>query len=300
MFLLQLQNLPRKKSNLRELVVSGADFLKKHGIEQPRRNAEILLSHVLQKPLYHIYTSHDGALSADEMKSYAEMLKERAVRIPLQYITGKVDFHRYAFRIKKGVFIPRPETEILVEEAVNLYKKHFAPLFVNMLDIGTGSGNIAVTLAKEIPNCSVTAVDVSLRALDAACRNAYSIGVLKKIRFERANLFPPRGGKFHIIVSNPPYISRNDIASLDEEIRKALDGGDDGLKVIRQILKRADKFIHAGGFLVMEIGCGQADFIRNADCGLNLRAITKDLAGIERVAVFRKSPLHASHPMGED
>lgn len=292
MSLRQLRNLLQKKSDLRGLIDSGTDFLERHKVEQPRKNAEILLAHILKKPVHYIYSSRGETLSADRIKTYAGMLGKRAACIPLQYITEEVDFFGYRFFVKKGVFIPRPETEILVEKTIGLYRKHFKPDCVKMLDIGTGCGNIAVTLAKEIKNCSVVATDVSLNALKVSSCNAVLHKVKGKIKFKRENLFPAGKNKFHIIVSNPPYIPRDDISVLDEEVKKeplrALDGGADGTTVMKGILKRADAFLYDGGFLVMEIGYGQADFIRNAACGMNLLRIEKDLAGIERVAIFRK------------
>jgi len=289
----QSPNRHRRKRSLKQLIESGTVLLEKHKIDQPRRNAEILLAHILQKPLHHIYTSWEETVSADLARTYVSMLKRRAAHVPVQYITGEVDFFGRKFIVRKGVLIPRPETEILVEKTLKLYKKYLEPARVKILDVGTGCGNVAVSLAAEIEKCSVVATDISLKALKLSCLNAVLHKVEKKIEFRQANLFPAEGDKFHIIASNPPYVPCSDISSLDEEVRKeplrALNGGDGGTRVIEKILKRADSFLYAGGFLVMEIGYGQAEFVRNLHCGMKFLTSEKDLAGIERVAVFRKA-----------
>ncbi len=274
------------------MIESGAAFLDGHGIDQPRRNAEILLAYLLKKSLHHIYVYWDETVSAELAGAYFRMLRKRAVCVPVQYITGEADFFGRVFFVKRGVLIPRPETEILVEKTLNLYREYFNPERIRILDVGTGCGNIAVTLALEIKGSSVVATEVSSSALNVASRNAASHDAEDRITFKRRSLFPSGEDRFHMIVSNPPYVPHGDIPFLDEEVRKeplrALDGGDSGTDVIEKILRRAYSFLHAGGFLVMEIGYGQSEYIRNFRCGINLVSIEKDLAGIERVAVFRR------------
>jgi release factor glutamine methyltransferase len=293
-FLYQLQNQNHlRKNNFRDLVNFGTAFLENSNVDDPVKNAEVLLSHILKKPVYYIYTYWDRIPALKDVKVYAELLERRASYIPVQYITKEVDFFGRSFSVKKGVFIPRPETETLVEKIIGLYKKHFNSECVKMLDIGTGCGNIAITLAKEIRDCSVTATDISLKSLKVSSHNALLHKVKSRIRFEKANLFPQSKSRFNIIVSNPPYIPSGDISTLDEEVKKepvrALDGGLDGTAVIRRIMRRADAFLYKGGFLLMEIGYGQANLIRNMPSVMKLLRIERDLAGIERVAVFRKN-----------
>lgn len=282
----------QRRKSLRRLIDSGAVFLEGHKIDLPRRNAEILLAHILKKPLHYVYTCRDETASEELVREYTGMLRKRALHVPVQYITGEADFFGRGFFVEKGVLIPRPETEIMVEQSLMLYREYFEPASVGILDIGTGCGNIAVTLAAEITGCSVVATDVSARALKMACRNAALHGVDDRIEFERRNLFPAGENRFHIVVSNPPYIPHGDIPSLDEEVRKeplrALDGGSGGTEVIRKIMEHAGEFLYDGGFLVMEIGYGQAEFVRNYDCVMNFIRVEKDLAGIERIAILRK------------
>ncbi|MBN1445950.1 MAG: peptide chain release factor N(5)-glutamine methyltransferase [Candidatus Omnitrophica bacterium] len=289
----QLQKfLPNNRRYSTEILKAGSRFLKENGVEEPRRNAEILLSHLLKKPVHRIYAD-DERITRGILPAYSKLLGKRASHTPLQYITGKVDFYKYVFSVEKGVLIPRPETEILVEKAVSVYKEYFLPVRARILDIGSGCGNIAVSLAKEIKNCSIAATDISLKALKVSHCNALRHKVKSKIKFYKSDIFPPGKSRFHMIVSNPPYIPLADIAGLDEDVKRepltALSGGRDGTSVIRKILGRADVFLHEKGFLLMEIGYNQADFIRSFKCGMKLTGIERDLAGIERVAVFRKT-----------
>ncbi len=283
--------LPSDSPHAAETLKAGSRFLRENGIDEPRKNAEILLSHLLNKPVHLIYTD-DECIPAGILSAYSKLLGKRASHIPLQYITGKVDFYKHVFFVKKGVLIPRPETEILVEKALSVYTEYFSPERVRILDMGTGCGNIAISLAKEIENCSVAATDISLKALKVSHCNALRLKAKSKIRFYQANLFPPGTNRFHMIVSNPPYIPLADIAGLDADVKHeppaALSGGGDGTSVIRKILRRADVFLHERGFLLMEIGYNQADFVRSFKCRMELLTIKKDLAGIERIAVFRK------------
>lgn len=268
-------------------------FLKESGIDEPYKNAEEILSHLLKEPALNLYLSGKKNIPEGRIRLLRQLLVKRAAGIPLQYLTKRVCFYGCDLFVNRGVFIPRPETEMLVEEAVNLYKKDFSPGPVKILDIGTGSGNISVVLAREIKKCGILALDISDTALDAALLNARVYRVKSKIRFENQNCFPESKQKFHIIISNPPYISGKDMAFLPEEVKKepveALYGGEDGVAVIRSILSGAGRFLFDGGYLLMEMGCGQAKLIKNIPCNLELLAIKKDLSGIERYCIFKKT-----------
>ena len=276
--------------SLKKIVEEGASFLQKNKIEEPRKNAEVLLSFVLNKPLYYIYTE-DVFVPPKIISHYNKLLKKRASGIPLQYLIKKVNFYGYDFSVQKGVFIPRPETELLVEKTVERYNRYFSPSRIKILDIGTGCGNIAITLAKEIKKSVVVATDISEKAIKTADYNAKIHGVENRIKLLKVNLFPLEKGRFHIIVSNPPYIPHPEISLLDREVKmephRALCGGKDGLSIIRKILKEGDKFLYRGGFLLMEIGYNQVDSIKEIVCNLKLTGIEKDLAGIERVVIFQ-------------
>jgi len=277
---------------LRTIIAEAAFFLKQSGIEQPYKTAELILAYVLNEPVVNLYLYDNRIISAKDLRLFYRFVRERAAFIPLQYLTKRVYFYGYDFFIKKGVFIPRPETEILVEEVITLYKDYFSPRVVKILDIGTGIGNISVTLGKEIEGSRITATDVSQKALDVAVLNARLHKVDGKIMFKRCRCFPKDGEKFHIIVSNPPYIPTDDMPFLPEEVKqepvKALYGGRYGLDVIRNIMGNSDRFLVKGGYLLLEIGQGQARLLKTLACNLKLIAIKKDLAGIERYPIFKR------------
>lgn len=277
---------------LKELLEAGSAFLRKRNVEEPLRNAEIILSHILKKPIYCIYTE-DIPPSPGIIKLYNKLLIKRAGGVPLQYLIKQVNFYGYDFYIEKGVFIPRPETEILVEKTIEISRRRFSQSKrIKILDIGTGCGNIAIVLARKIKNCSIVATDASEKAIRISKYNAEIHRVKDKIKFLKANIFPSGKRRFHIIVSNPPYIPYSEISSLSREVQKeplrALSGGVDGLSIIKKILRTSDMFLYNNGVLLMEIGYGQSETIRKMKSKLIFKTIEKDLSGIERIAIFCK------------
>ncbi len=287
-----LQKLQASKEvSLRELIKTGTTFLRKSSIEEPRRNVEMLLSYILKKPVYYIYTE-DISIPHKSVIRYNKLLVKRAMGIPLQYLTRTVNFYGYDFFIQEGVFIPRPETEILVEKAIEIYKRYFSPGYIKILDIGTGCGNIAISLAREIKKCRIVATDISEKAIKTANYNAELHRVKNRIEFLKTNTFPLQEKKFHIIVTNPPYIPGSEIVLLEKEVRRepfrALSGGKEGFNLIKKIIRDADRFLQDRGFLLIEIGDKQGRHIRQIQCSLELIAIEKDLSGIERVVIFHK------------
>ncbi|MGA3011636.1 MAG: peptide chain release factor N(5)-glutamine methyltransferase [Terracidiphilus sp.] len=256
-----------------------------------RRDAELLLTHSLQRSRVWLIT-HGDALLADELSvSYTELLERRQKGEPIQYITGETEFYGLPFRVTPDVLIPRPETEHLVERVIGLASDFEAP---RILDIGTGSGAIAVVLAHELSHASVTATDVSSRALELARENAKRNGV--SIRFLLGDLLGPVAGeRFEIIVSNPPYVAEADRNSLDVEVREhepalALFAGEDGLDVCRRLIPAAFDALVQGGFVVLEIGYGQSTAIADllAGSGFGQIEFVPDLQGIPRVACGRR------------
>ncbi|HWB17096.1 MAG TPA: peptide chain release factor N(5)-glutamine methyltransferase [Vicinamibacterales bacterium] len=228
--------------------------------------------------------------------------KRRAAHEPVAYITGTREFYGRPFRVTPAVLIPRPETEGVVEEALRLARAdadgRAIDAHLRVVDVGTGSGCLAITLALERPDAQVTATDVSPDALIVAADNAKRLGATR-IDFRRANLLDGLPGPFDLIVSNPPYIAIADRASLPADVRDyepaaALFGGDDGLDVVRGLVAQASTCLAPNGHLVMEIGAGQADAVRaliEATPGLVWRHVTPDLAGIPRVVVAGRALL---------
>ncbi|HOV22227.1 MAG TPA: peptide chain release factor N(5)-glutamine methyltransferase [bacterium] len=275
-----------------ELIKSGSEILKNNGIKEAVKKAEIILSEITKKKIPDLYLDEEE-ISSRTIKKYIEYLNKIIEGIPLQYIIKKSYFYKYQFYVEKGVFIPRPETEIIIEKTIEIYKNFFSPSFVNILDIGTGSGNIAITLAKEIKNSKIIATDVSEKSIKIAKKNADRYKVENKIKFIKTDLFPKKNIKFDIIVSNPPYIPEREIENLENDVKKepyiALNGGKSGMEFIERILNNAGKYLSNNGFLILEIGYNQSKFLKNKKFNdLKIIEFTNDLNGIERVVIFKK------------
>ncbi|HUU41545.1 MAG TPA: peptide chain release factor N(5)-glutamine methyltransferase, partial [Desulfatiglandales bacterium] len=214
----------QKRWAIREILHTTTDLLKDKGIESPRLCAEVLLSHQLKKNRLGLYLSFDQPLSIHEISGYRSLIKRRLKKEPLQYITGNQEFWSLDFLVGPAVLIPRQETELLVEEAVKLKEKNLLDDChqPRILDLGTGSGAIAISLAKEIENAIIWASDISFDALAIATANAKRHKLEKRIRFCQGDLFQPfsnSSNSFDIIISNPPYISSEKLKMLPEEIR---------------------------------------------------------------------------------
>ena len=236
--------------------------------------------------------AHGDKLLSDKLfVSYAELLERRYHGEPIQYITGETEFYGLPFRVTPDVLIPRPETEHLVEKVLELAANFAAP---RMVDVGTGSGCIAVALAHKLPRAQIIAIDISAAALAIAEENAKCDGVA--VRFLEDDLLAPvTEEKFEFVVSNPPYVAEADRATLAVEVREyepalALFAGDDGLEVYRRLIPAAFDSLIPGGFIALEIGCGQSAAITEllATSGFEQIEFVPDLQGISRVACARR------------
>jgi release factor glutamine methyltransferase len=264
-----------------------ADYFRDKGIESPRLDAELLLSATLEMDRVALYVNFERPLIADELARYREKVRRRADREPLQYILGETEFWSLPFSVNPFVLIPRADTEVLVEEALKRIDG-----CSNVLDVGTGSGAIAVALAHDQPELQVTALDRSEEALEVARSNARRNGVLEHVDCLAGDLNSLPPGPFDMIVSNPPYIPSRDWERLmpevrDHEPRLALDGGDDGLEAYRRIAVQALKILSPGGWLLVEVGIGQAAVVSALfkAAGLTDVAQRDDYAGIPRVVM---------------
>ncbi|MCM2359966.1 MAG: peptide chain release factor N(5)-glutamine methyltransferase [Geobacteraceae bacterium] len=260
-------------------------YLADKGVENARLEAEWLLCEVLGLERMGLYLNFDKPLSEAELALFRGMVARRARREPLQYILGSQEFMGMEFEVSPAVLIPRHDTETLVEEAVRL-----GGSARKILDIGVGSGCIAVSLAKLLPGAELFGVERSPEALAIARRNVEKNGVTVTLR--EGSLFEPFAGeRFDLIVSNPPYIPSGDLAGLQPEVRDfepagALDGGPDGLAFYRAIIPAAPEYLTPGGWLLVEVGAGQANAVRGLfeETGRFGELCTaKDPAGIERV-----------------
>ncbi|MCM8803666.1 MAG: peptide chain release factor N(5)-glutamine methyltransferase [Candidatus Omnitrophica bacterium] len=270
----------------------GFEILKKNKIKNTRLECEILLSHILEIERYKIYTEK---IEVPEIikRRFLTFIKKRIKGVPLQYITKEVYFFENKFKIEKGVFIPRPETELLVEKTIKIYRENFYPEYIKILDIGTGCGNIAISLAKNIENSYIIGVDISKKSLKISKENARLNKVDKKTNFKYSNLFSNINEKFDIIISNPPYIKKIEYDNLSIEIKnepkRALIAGEDGLKIIKMIIKESPFFLKKEGFLILEIGYNQFEDLKKIiPYKLNLISIEKDFNGYDRILVFKR------------
>lgn len=261
------------------------------GVENPRLDAEVLLSHVLEKDRLYLYVHFDQPLEEKELTAFRAAVKKRAARLPVAYITGSKEFMGLDFQVTPAVLIPRPDTEILVETALNLLAEVENP---ELLDIGTGSGAICISMLANLQTAKGTTVDISPEALIVAKSNADKHQVTERLTFCLGDLFAPVGGqKFHAILSNPPYIPEADIMQLTPEVKQepnlALDGGADGLNFYRRIIQEGRSYLATGGFIAMEVGMDQAPLVAamaEKTGFFKVSAIIKDYGGIERVVVL--------------
>jgi release factor glutamine methyltransferase len=260
--------------------------------DRARRDAETLLLHLLGKNRAWMLAHMDDELGFDCAEQYIALLERRFKGEPIQYILGETEFYRLPFLVTPDVLIPRPETEHVVEKVLELARSFAAP---RIIDVGTGSGAIAVALAHELPNAAVTATDTSAAALEIARENARRNGV-QRVRFAEGDLLAPVAGEqFDIVASNPPYVAEADRGSLAVEVREyepaqALFAGDDGLEIYQRLIPQAFNALAQGGYVVLEIGYGQEPPIGAllGEAGFEKIEFSPDLQGIARVACAQK------------
>jgi release factor glutamine methyltransferase len=264
------------------------EHLQKKGLDNPRLEAEVLLAHLLGIDRMGLYLNYDRPLKEEERTAYREMIQRRTAAEPIAYIVGSKEFWSMQFQVSPECLIPRPETEHLVEEAVRIGKGLEPPL--RALEIGHGCGSVAIAVAKELEEAEIVATDISPGACSLARENAEAHGVKGRIRFVLGDLFPVGEKPFGLICSNPPYIPTAEVLKLAPEVRDyeplpALDGGEDGLRFFRRIAEGASAFLVAGGWLLLEMGQGQASQVAAIlqEQGFMHIDLIPDYAGIKRV-----------------
>lgn len=273
-----------------EAIQLTTDFFAKKGIESPRLNAELLLCDILLCKRLDLYMKFDQPLKEHEVIKYREYLKRRGQFEPLQYILGNTEFYGYNFKVNQNALIPRQETEILVETIINTFPKDN---HLKFLDIGTGTGNIPITLAKEFINAGFCTIDINQGAIELAKENALINNVDDRIEFMNTdilNLDSSGFTKFDVIVSNPPYVSVDEYKSLQPEITvyepgNAVTDYSDGLRFYKEICTRAKDLLCIGGYIFFEMGKGQFGKVSEIMTSNNFKdiVIKKDYLNIERV-----------------
>jgi release factor glutamine methyltransferase len=275
----------------------AATALRASGVSESRREAGSLLSHAVSRDRTFLITHADELLTAEQLRSYLSSVARRAAGEPLQYITGAQEFYGLDFEVNPDVLIPRPETELLVETALELLKDARSPL---LCDVGTGSGCIAVALVHARRDARAFALDVSAAALEVAARNAARWRVADRIDFLVSDCFGALASdghgaaRFDLIASNPPYVAEDDLEGLQREVRDheprvALTPGGDGLSVIRRLVSEAPRYLKPGGHLLLEIGFNQHERVASlVDPRVwKLLGIHLDLQGIPRTVALR-------------
>ena len=296
-----LQHRPSQPSHqIRSVLAEATSKLVTHGVDTAHLDAETLLAHALTLTRAQLLARLSSSISLVEQEAFQHLLARRLRREPLAYITGKREFWSREFAVTPEVLIPRPETELLIETVLRLVaQSHTNSLQppMRVLDIGTGSGCIAITLAKELPTVELWAVDLSSAALTIALANARHHGVEQRINFLQGDLFSaiPEDSRFDVVVSNPPYIARDELTALQPEVRDwepqaALDGGNDGLAFYRRLVNDSPKHLRPSGWLIMELGAGQCSIVmRLIQAQSNFREsfCVQDYAGFNRVIAAR-------------
>lgn len=275
-----------------ELIKKGIIELKNGNIEEPKLKARLLMQYVLNKSRQYVIVNDREELDNIKEKQYLEEIKILKKGVPIEHITHQKEFMKLSFFVDKNVLIPRQDTEILVEEVINIAKKNNAK---KILDLCTGSGAIAVSLAKYLPQAEITAIDISNEALKIAKKNAISNNVENQITFISSDMFTNLNEeKFDIIVSNPPYIKTNVIKNLDIHVQNepyiALDGGKDGLDFYKKIINESYQYLKYNGYLCLEIGFDQKidviELIENTESFTGTYS-KKDLFDNDRIIVTR-------------
>ena len=277
---------------IKQALIKGVTVLKLEKISTPKLKARLLLQYVLKKPRQYIIVYDKNEITKQEQWEYFVNIEKLTKGIPLQHITHRQEFMKMDFYVDENVLIPRPDTEILVEEVINIANKIENPV---ILDLCTGSGAIGISIAKNVKDAKVYAIDISEKALEIAKRNAEDLKVKKKVNFIKSDLFEKlKKMKFDIIVSNPPYIKKEDINYLSEEVQKepkiALDGGSDGLDFYRKIVKQGYEYLKMGSYLCFEIGFDQKidviEIIENENKYIDTYC-KKDLYGNDRIIITK-------------
>jgi release factor glutamine methyltransferase len=272
----------------------GIVALRAGGIEEPELEAELLLRHVLGRDKTYFYLHLPEHLDPEQERAFHELLRQRLTHRPLAYITGHREFYGLDFRVQPGVLIPRPETELVVERCIAIARERLARgERVRFVDVGTGSGAIAIAVAKHLPAAEVYATDASPEALVIAGYNARQLRVAGRIRFLQGDLLRPVPGTVDLIAANLPYVPSAVCETLAPEVRdfeprQALDGGSDGLRVIARLLEQLAVKLHSAGAVVIEIGYDQGEAMRAlvAEILRMPAEILQDGAGRDRVAII--------------
>ena len=277
---------------IQSAIIKGANKLKNKYIRSAQLDAELLMTKVIKKEREYIILNNNEDLKINNLKYYQRLIEERLKRKPIAYITNKKFFWKYEFLVTKDTLIPRPDSELLVEKVIELTQNKNKK---NILDIGTGSGCILLSILKEKKNFSGTGIDISKNCLNISKINAKRLKVDNRVKFYKSDVDKFTSGKYDLIISNPPYIKKVDLKYLEKDVinyepELALNGGSDGLSIIRKVVNKSSELIKRNGKFILEIGFNQKNKVINLlrKKGFYINSISKDLAKNDRCIVSTK------------
>ena len=270
----------------------GCEKLKKSKTNSAMLDSELLLSKVIKKSREFIILNSKQRINEKDYNHFQELINQRSKGKPIAYLIGKKPFWKYEFKVNDKVLIPRPDTEIVIEHVLNIYKKKNK---IHFLDIGFGSGCILLSILKERKDFRATGIDISKHALKVCNINAYKLGVKNRVKLFKSDIDKFSKGKYDLIISNPPYIKKLDLRYLDKEVIKfepkiALNGGLDGTSEIRKVVKKSSELIKNGGKLILEIAFNQKEEVKQIlrNNGFYINSVIKDLAKNDRCIISTK------------
>ena len=279
-------------NNIENIIKNAGYVLKKQNIPSYNLDAEILLAKVLKKKREYLITNLKKKINDRELAEFNKLLRRRELREPIAYITKKKDFWKNSFFVEKNVLIPRPDTEIVMNEILKIFKFKER---LNVLEVGTGTGCIILSLLKEKKNFKGVGIDIDQKCIDISRKNAINLNLDNRIKFYKCNVDNFNLGKYDLIISNPPYIKKTFLRYLDKDIlnfepKLALDGGLDGLSKIRKIVLKSSSLLKINGKLILEIGFDQKDKVKKIlnENSFYVDDIKKDLAGNDRCVIGTK------------
>lgn len=286
---------------VRRLLEWTSPFFTRQGVDSPRLSAELLLAHVLAIPRIKLYTDYERVPDSRQLSAYRELVRRAAEDEPVAYLTGRAHFFNLEFHVTRDVLIPRPDTETLVENVIQLIRHQPGLEAPRILDLCTGSGCVAAAIAHNVKEAVIVATDISEKAVAVARENLHRLGLADRVTVEQGDLFAPLDRRadrqpYHLLVANPPYISTSQIPQLDRSVREyepltALDGGPDGLAVHRRILTEATAHLLPGSHIFLEIAFDQAQVARQLAAEhpeFSDVRILKDHAGNDRVLTAKR------------
>ena len=274
-------------------IEEGERILKKNNIKTFRIDAEILMSTSIKKDRKFIFLNSNNKLCEESIKIFKKNIQKRSTGKPIAYILGEKDFWKYSFKVREGVLIPRPETELLIEEVLKLTKNKFN---LNLLEIGIGSGCVLLSILKEKKNFYGTGVDLSKKCVELSKINAFNLGLRNRVKIFESDIDNFNHGKYDLIISNPPYIKEIELKYLEKDVINfepilALNGGLDGMSVIRKVINKSSELIKKNGKLVLEIAFNQKNKVVKLleQKGFYINKVLKDLANNDRCIVCTKT-----------